>query len=177
MPAKSLWLERLPAVIADLEARAESWVDRATLESLLGVGRRRAQQLLARIPCQRVGTSMLASRDDVVAHLRVLSSGDDAYYEQRRQERLWDRLEEARRQWTEQPPVLVQVPQRDVRGIEAHDFAALPEGVELAPGSIIVRFQSSDEALQKLMALAIAIGHNPVAFESRVAPRKSPSSL
>jgi hypothetical protein len=43
-----------------------------------------------------------------------------------------------------------------------------PEGVELAPGSITVRFREPDEALQKLMALALAIGQNRPAFEERV---------
>jgi hypothetical protein len=173
MPDKPLWLERLPQVIHSLEHRAEAWVDRATLESLLGVGRRRAQQLLAQIPSQRVGASVLASRSDVVAHLKEVAEGRQACYEQRRGKRLWGRLEKARQEWTEQPPVLVEVPGSQLRRIELHDFAALPEGVELAPGSITVRFLDPDEALQKLMALALAIGRNRAAFEERVALPKS----
>jgi hypothetical protein len=169
MPDKPLWLERLPHVIHTLEHRAEVWVDRATLESLLGVGRRRAQQLLAQIPSQRVGASVLANRSDVVAHLKEVAAGREAYYEQRRRKRLWGQLDKARREWTEQPPVLVEVPRSQLRRIELHDFAALPEGVELAPGSITVRFRDPDDALQKLMALAMAIGRNRTAFEERVA--------
>jgi len=62
----------------------------------------------------------------------------------------------------------VEVPRSEVRRIERHDFAGLPEGVELAPGSITVRFRDPDEALRKLLALAMAIGQNRLAFEERV---------
>jgi hypothetical protein len=178
MPDKPLWLERLPQVIKRLEERSEPWVDRATLESLLGVGRRRAQQLLAQIRCQRVGASLLAARTEVIAHLQALAAGQEADYEQRRRKRLWGRLEKVRQEWTEQPPVLVDVPRSQTRSIELHDFAALPEGVELAPGSITVRFRDPDEALQKLMALAMAVGQNRAAFEERVAlPNPPPPGL
>jgi len=49
-----------------------------------------------------------------------------------------------------------------------HDFDGLPEGVELGPGCITVRFSQPQEALQKLMALAMAISQNPQAFDERV---------
>jgi hypothetical protein len=49
-----------------------------------------------------------------------------------------------------------------------HDFEGLPEGVELSPGSILVRFSDPDDALRKLMALAMAISQNRPAFEERV---------
>jgi hypothetical protein len=173
MPDKPLWIEHLPQVIVALEQRAEAWVDRATLKSLLGVGRRRAQQLLAQLPTQRLGSSSLAGRAEVIAHLKKLAAGEEAHYERRRQQQLWGRLDKTRRLWAEQPPVLVEVPQAQVRQIELHDFEGLPEGVELAPGCITVRFRDPDEALRKLMALAMAVGQNRSAFEERVAlPRK-----
>ena len=49
-----------------------------------------------------------------------------------------------------------------------HDIDGLPPGVELAPGSITVRFRDPDEALRKLMALALSIGRNREAFDARV---------
>jgi len=172
MPDKPLWLERLPQIIGHLEERAEPWVDRAALESLLGIGRRRAQQLLAQLPGQRIGASVVVGRAEVISHLKAMARGEKAHYEQRRRKRLWGQLEAVRQEWTEKPPVWVAVPQSQVRGIQLHDFAALPSGVELAPGTITIRFREPDEALQKLMALAIAIGQNRAAFEERVTLRK-----
>ena len=104
----------------------------------------------------------------MIAHLSALAAGEAAVYERRRRERLWEQLDRARREWEERPPVLVEAPRSEVRRIERHGFAALPEGVELAPGSITVRFREPEEALRKLLALAMAIGQNRAAFEDRV---------
>jgi hypothetical protein len=168
MPDKPLWLDRLPDAIFQLENATETWVDRPTLESLLGVGRRRAQQLLSPIAQRRVGTSLVAHRSAVIAHLKTLAAREETYYEERRRQHLWGHLSEARREWIERPPVLVEMSNAQIRRLELHDFEGLPEGVELAPGSIAVRFSDPDEALRKLMALAMAISRNPQAFEERV---------
>jgi len=168
VPDKPLWLDRLPEAIRQLEQSSDPWVDRTSLESLLGVGRRRAQQLLAPVATRRIGTSVLAGRAELVAHLQNIAAGQQAYYEDRRRRRLWTQLEQARREWASQPPVLVEVTDAQVRRVELHDFDGLPEGVDLAPGSITLRFRDPEEALQKLMALAIAISRNRLAFDERV---------
>ena len=64
--------------------------------------------------------------------------------------------------------MLVEVPQAQMRRIQQQDIDGLPEGVELSPGAITVRFRDPEEALQKLMALALAIGRNRDAFNERV---------
>ena len=168
MPDKPIWLNRLPEIVRQLEASPEVWIDRPTLESLLGIGRRRAQQLLAPIASRKVGTSVVAGREEVIAHLRRLAAGQAAYYEERRREKLSRHLDQARREWIEQPPVLVEVTNTQVRHVELHGFDGLPPGVDLAPGSITIRFQTPDEALRKLMALALAISQNRDAFDARV---------
>lgn len=168
MPDKPLWFDRLPEVIGQLELSAEPFIDRPTLESLLHVGRRRAQQLLAQVATHRVGTSLVARRTDVIAHFKGIAAGEEAHYEGRRQRQLWDQLEQTRQEWLRQPPVLVEVSQAALRRVEVLDFDGLPEGVALAPGSITVSFSEPEQALQKLMALAIAISRNRDAFDQRV---------
>src|ERR1035438_249190 len=169
MPDKPLWLDRLPEALHQLELSREPWVDRPTLESLLGVGRRRAQQLLAPVAKRRVGTSVVANSADLMAHLKRIAAGQEAHYEERRRKQLWEYLGQARQKWVRQPPVLVEVSQAQMQRVEVLDFDGLPEGIELAPGSITVRFGEPDEALQKLMALGMAISLNRRAFEQRVA--------
>ena len=169
MPDKPLWLERIPEAIQELEESPEPWVHRSTLETLLRIGRRRAQQLLAPLADCRIGASLVASRPDVIEHLKRVAAGDQTWYEDRRQKRLWALLEPVRREWATQPPVLVEVPQAQIQRVERDDFDGLPAGVELAPGSITLRFQEPEEALQKLMALAMAISQNRLAFDQRVA--------
>jgi hypothetical protein len=169
MPDKPLWLDRLSEAIRELEENPEPWIHRPAIEALLGVGRRRAQQLLSPLAKHRIGTSLAASRSDVIAHLKRVAAGDQAWHEERRQKQLWAQLDETRRDWVRQPPVLVEISQAQIQRVERHDFDGLPEGVELAPGSITVRFREPDEALQKLMALAMAISQNRLAFDERVA--------
>ena len=81
VPAKPVWYSRINDIIRELQTLPRPFVDRATVEFLLGVGRRRAQQILA--PCirDRVGTNGLADREAFIAHLRRLAEGDDGYYE------------------------------------------------------------------------------------------------
>jgi hypothetical protein len=169
MPDKPLWLDRLSEAIRELEENPEPWIHRPDIEALLGVGRRRAQQLLSPLASHRIGTSLAASRTDVLAHLKRLAAGEEAWYEERRRHQLWTQLDDVRRDWISQPPVLVEVSRDQIRRVQQHDFDGLPEGVELAPGSITVRFREPDEALQKLMALAMAISQNRLAFDERVA--------
>lgn len=175
MPDKPLWIDRIPRVIATLTELPDPWVDRPALESLLGVGRRRAQQLLASVARRRVGASVVARREDLIALLEAIAAGETGHYERRRLRRLWDEIGRERDRWVEQPPVLVEMRERERRKIEALDFAGLPEGVELGPGTIVVRFSEPDEALRKLMALAMAVSQNRQAFDRLVAVHDSPT--
>ena len=62
--------------------------------------------------------------------------------------------------------MLVEAPVR----ILAQQFASLPDGVTLEPGQITVRFAAPREALEKLLALAMAIGNDFARFENLVGP-------
>lgn len=123
------------------------------VQSLLGVGPRRAQQILRFCVVRRIGTSLVADRDDLIAFLKELASGDTAYYEKRRRQKLAQTLS--------QPAVLVEAPVT----VQQQEFANLPEGVALSPGNISIAFSSPSEALQRLLALAMAIGNDFNEFE------------
>jgi hypothetical protein len=99
MPDKPLWFDRLPQAIRELEDNLEPWVHRPALEALLGVGRRRAQQLLSPLVHHRIGTSLAASRADVIAYLKRVAAGEEAWFEGRRRQQLWTQLNEVRREW------------------------------------------------------------------------------
>ena len=57
MPAKPAWFSRINEVILDLESLPLPFVDRATLQSLLRVGPRRAQQIMAPCISDHLGSS------------------------------------------------------------------------------------------------------------------------
>jgi len=161
MPAKPAWFARLARIVEELNSLPQPWVDRPTLQRLLSVGPRRAQQILQPCVSLRLGANGLADRQFLIDHLRRLASGEAAYYEQRRQTRVLKMLEQWRRQWLEQPRLLVEA--RD--SVVNQEFEDLPEGIHLAPGRVTVEFSVPQEALEKLLALAMAIGNDFSRFE------------
>jgi hypothetical protein len=166
MPAKPAWYAKLDEVVAQLEALPRPAVDSATLEFLLGVGRRRAQQILAPCVTARLGANGLADRDQLVARLRRLAREGEAYYERRRRERLATVLEALRKERLSRPQLLIEAP----AATAARRLHDLPPGVRLEAGRITVEFDEPHQALEKLLALAMAIGNDFAAFEEAASP-------
>ena len=161
MPDKPTWYGRLDQAIAELGNLPWPWVDRETLQSLLQVGPRRAQQILRPCVTRQVGANGVAGREELIAHLKRLAAGDEAHYERRRRQRLAQVLEGLRQTALAQPKVLVEAPTTVLN----QEFANLPDGVSVSPGAISITFSSPSEALQRLLALAMAIGNDFNEFE------------
>ena len=142
-----------------LRERPDPWVDRAQIQNLLGIGARRAQQILAPCVTRQVGLNGLADREKIIAHLHRLAAGDSAYYERERRNRLSEQLDALYRE--RRRSLLVAAPTTVVN----QEFANLPEGVSVTPGQITVRFATPIEALQRLLALAMAIRNDELLFE------------
>lgn len=147
-----------------MERWPRPYVDRASIEFLLGVGRRRAQQIMAPCITEHVGANGLADRAALVARLRMLAASNDGYYELERRRRVAGVIEGFRRERAERPRLLVEAPLRVV----AQEFSNLPPGVRLEAGRITVEFSQPKEALEKLLALAMAIGNDFARFERSV---------
>jgi len=161
VPAKPSWFSKIDSVVSQLQAQSRPFVDRATVEFLLGVGRRRAQQILAPCITDRVGSNGLADREQLIARLRRLAEGDDGYYERRRRHKVAHTIGQLRQERLETPRVLVEAPLRVVD----QSFADLPPGVHVSAGRITVDFDEPRQALEKLLALAMAIGNEFDRFE------------
>lgn len=159
MPDKPLWCGDLETIIRDLRALPDPWIDRAAIEQLLGVGRRRAQQILAPCVSRQIGVNGVADREVVVAHLERLSRGETAHYEKQRRLRLAESIGALQKQ--RKGAVLVEAPAEIVN----QEIDNLPEGVTITPGKITVTFETSRQALERLLALAMAAGNDPLLFE------------
>ena len=133
MPDKPSWYDRLESVIEQLEQSPHPYVDRETLEFLLGIGRRRAQQILQPLVRRRLGKNGLAAKEDVIDHMRHLAAGDAAYFRRGSaasgSHAIIDGLHAAAR---ERPRVLVEAPAAMVN----QEIESLPPGVHLFPGRI-----------------------------------------
>ena len=161
MPDKPTWCGHLEEIVRDLRSLPYPWVDRSTLERVLGVRRRRAQQILQPCVRQQAGSNGVADREELIAHLERLASGESVYYERRRRQQVATVLSKLDRAWREQPRALVEAPVTIVN----QEFRDLPAGVSLRPGEITVRFATAVEALEKLLALAMAAGNDLDGFE------------
>lgn len=170
VPAKPVWYSKIHDILGDLEAFPRPFVDRATVEFLLGVGRRRAQQIMAPCITDRVGANGLADRDALIAHLRRLAEGDDGAYEIQRRRKVAAILGQLRKERLERPQLLVEAPVQ----VLTQEFENLPEGVRLDPGRITVTFNEAQQALEKLLALAMAISNDFDRFESQVRSPRAP---
>ena len=148
-------------IIEQLRALPRPFVDRAAVELLLGVGRRRAQQIIAPCVSERVGANGLVERELFIRHLRQLAEGDQGYYEIGRRRKVAEVIGRLRKERMETPQLLVEAPPQVVH----QGFEDLPPGVQLEPGRITVEFREPQEALSKLLSLAMAISNDFDQFE------------
>lgn len=159
VPDKPTWCGHLADISRQLRGLPDRWVDCRILQDLLRIGPRRAQQILAPCIARQIGASGVADREEVITHLNRLTTGEATHYEHRRRRRLAERIEvfqEERRN-----AVLVEAP----AAIVNQEMEDLPTGVAITRGQITVSFTTSQEALEKLLALAMAISNDPLLFE------------
>lgn len=148
-----MWYGRLRTILGELEVGASPWVDSEEVACLLGVSRRRAQQILAPCVQKRLGLNGLAGRREVVERLRQVAEGDEAGWERIRRAKVAREIGRL----ADEPHVFVEAP----AAVRRQRLDDLPDGVVVERGRIEVRFRSVEEALEKLLALAMAIGNDP----------------
>jgi hypothetical protein len=162
MPSHPRWISNLDRIITDLEAIPDQWLDRQTVQDLLGVKARRAQQIVASCISRVVGTSALIDREAFLQQLKRIQAGEAGVYEQKRRQRVARVIHQLGRQWACNPVLNVEAP----TPIVSQSLENLPPGVDLGKGQITIRFTDSKEALEKLLALAMAVGNDYEQFEA-----------
>src|SRR5450756_2252033 len=155
MPAKPEWLLRLPDIRAELERLDVPIVDRAGIERIFGLKRRRAIELMHEFGGYQTGRTFLLDRSRLLEALQSLESRDDYAVEKRRRERLRDVVEASREHLI---LTRVRIP---VRAAEVRpSLDRLAPGVLLLPGVLSIEFRHPIELLEKLYWLAQAISHD-----------------
>jgi hypothetical protein len=160
MSAKAEWLLRLPEIRAELEHLDVPVVDRAGIEHIFGLRRRRAIELMHQFGGYQAGHTFLVDRARLLEALQSLESGEDYTAEKRRRERLGDVVEASREHLIS---ARVRIPVRATAVRASLD--RLAPGVLLLPGMLTIEFRHPIELLEKLYGLAQAIGHDFERFE------------
>jgi hypothetical protein len=162
MPAKAQWLVRVPEILNELASLDVPVVDRALCERLFRLRRRRAIDLMRCFGGYQAGRTFLVDRQQLVAQLERIRDSDDFKMEWRRKERLSERLEAIRRLQAG-AHVAIQAEPETLR----RRLPDLPPGIGLSRGALHIQFESPEELLSKLFALAQAIANDYEAFEKR----------
>ena len=161
MPSKPTWFSRLDEIIRELRGVPRPFLDRVAVELLLGVGPRRAQQIMASCVPERVGTSGMVDRDAFIERLQRLAKHEETLHELGRRRKVAATLERLREERLTRPQLLVEAPVR----VLSQELENLPAGVNLEAGRITVDFENPQQALEKLLALAMAISNDFDRFE------------
>jgi hypothetical protein len=164
LPAKPKWYSNIDDIVRKLENLPRLFVDRATIEHLFGVGRRRAQQILSPCVTDRVGSNGVADRTALISYLRHLGNKEEAYYERRRRRSVAASVSNLQRQWSATPPLMIQAPD----ALLEHKVENLPDSIRLERGRITLTFTEPHEAVQQMIALATAIAKDPHRFRALV---------
>ena len=155
MPAKAQWLCDIPAILDELRAVDVPVVDRAGCERIFGLRRRRTIQLMNQFGGYRSGNTILLDRMELIRRLEAITAGPELEQEQRRKERLSEKLENLRRY---RAAAAVRIP---VVPAPRH---ALPEGVSFARGRMIVSFAGD---VEELLGILYAVSQSAAAdFET-----------
>ena len=162
MPAKAQWLLRIPAILEELAALDVPVVDRAVCERLFRLRRRRAIDLMGCFGGYQAGRTFLIGRPQLIAKLEQIRDSPDYKMEWQRKERLTERLEGIRRLQAGARVAIEAAPE-----VWSQRLPDLPDGVGLHSGELHIQFQTPEELLSKLFALAQAIANDYEAFEKQ----------
>jgi hypothetical protein len=167
MPPVPEWFQRLPSILAELEAYPAPMLDRASLQKLFGVGRRTAVNLMARFGAeQQAGRTSLLSRMRLLKELRTEQSGDSVVYEQKRRERLVSLMDEARRE-VQRKRLEIKIDPRQ-QGVT---FTSLPSKIEVRPRELRITFTDEEDLLTSLALFSRAMENDFPGLLRRIRPR------
>ena len=155
LPAQPSWLLQLPAIRAALSELTVPVFDRAVIEEVFGVRRRRAIELMHRFGGFQAGKTFLVDRASLLRQLEMIEQGGDFAHERKRRRLLSENLDQAK--------ALVRA--RAVRIAPSRGEAAdLPATVQLRPGEMRIEFTGVEDLLRQLLAVAIAVQNDPNRF-------------
>jgi hypothetical protein len=161
MPAKAQWFLQIPEILSLLEAFEVPVVDRAVIERLFGLRRRRAIELLHRFGGYQAGRTFLVDRRRLIDHLRRLADGEEFQRESRRKERLDHTADQLRRhQIAARVKISVQP------DVFRRKLADLLPGVALEAGHLHIAFSGTEDLLSKLFAFSQAASNDFDRFQS-----------
>ena len=156
MPAVPLYVHRLSAGIAALEAQAGDWIDRRSLEEALGVSKWTAWRIMKQCGAQQgPGNTLVCRRAELAAQLGHLQQDGRFAPEIARRQRVEQYLDGILRQSSRQHKEVAR--DRAAAQLLSTRFEDLPADVELTSEELRIRFRGTADFLQKFGAVVYAL--------------------
>jgi hypothetical protein len=159
MPAHPSYIQKLAGILA--EARTPKPIPffrRRDIEALFGLKKRQAVHLMHRIGAIRVSRELAVDRRDLIAWLEQMLEDPSVAMEQRRHERVIDRIVELKAE-TAARAVKIVLP-------DPKPSVELPDGVSLQPGLLTISFENDQQLLERLFLLARVLATQPQMLSS-----------
>jgi hypothetical protein len=164
MPDHPSYVHKLAGILA--EARAPKPIPffrRRDIEALFGLKKRQAVNLMHRIGAIRVSRELAVDKRDLIVWLEQMAEDPSVAIEQRRHERVIDRIVELKAE-TAARAIKIVLP-------DPKPSAELPDGVALQPGLLTISFGNEQELLERLFLLARVLATQPQVLSSLSVPR------
>jgi hypothetical protein len=159
MPDQPSYIERLPAILANARTpRPLPFFQREDIETLFGLRRRQAINLMHRVGAVRTGNAITVDQRDVVRWIERVMQSPAVVREPLRRARVIEKIVELKAEAAARAIRITLPP-----GPERPD---LPEGVTLAPGILAIRFTGQQQLLERLFGLARTLAADPKLLES-----------
>jgi hypothetical protein len=155
VPAKPQGLLKVPEILERARRLDAPVLDRPTVESLFGLKRRRAIELMHAFSGYRASGALLIDRAALIGALERILRGDEFRYERRRAEKLAGQLDRMRRA---SAAARVTIPVGP--GAGNRRLSELPEGVRLDDSRLTIDFSGPQDLLRKLFELAQALAND-----------------
>ena len=168
MPDRPLWTERIPDAMEALKVWQGPLISTRDVQTLLEVSPRRAQEILKTAGATAVGRNQMIPPADFRVYLETVGGPQLAQMEKDRRRQFAKRLTKMRQDWIEAPRLYIEPDEEIRRRAWRYSLDGLPDGVILGAGTIYLQFRTPEEALQKLMAIAVAASKDLEGFFDRV---------
>jgi len=157
----------LPEIIAEISALEAPVVDRAVLERVFRVRRRRAIEMMGAFDGYQVGRTFVVDRPKLLLALEQMRQSGRFDFERQRKENLTRELERVRH-CRAGAKISIPIAREDLER-KAPDF---PPGVQFEAGRLTVVFETAEDLVRKLYGLAQAAANDFEAFKSAAATAK-----
>lgn len=156
VPARPAYFHRISSALEIFRQLSTEWIDRRTLEDVLGVSKTVAWRILRRCGAQDgPGNTLVCRRPELIRALEVLQQTGEYDREIRRRNRVEENL--AQMLQSARSRHIRVAPQARAVDLVGTRFHKLPPGVNLSPSRLTIDFSGTEDFLGKVGAVLFAL--------------------